>query len=1046
MSLSEKINEFYNLFLQNEGTELEVRFGTKGEYITKNKLDTTINKLKSLNFNLVEEKHTLKIQPEFIDSRTGRKKISSTRVEINGLPNIQSYCKTNKLVNERGRLLENIIFTKKGPLFIQGYGEKIKIQPHNVDEYNFRISLQNDSTIKENEGIVKGILSNWESSKKVFRYMKRTTFRHPSYPFSIDLSIVKMSNKNSRHYMIPTFTLLESNVLNNPNIYEIEIECDKILDGKDSLYHIIKTTLCGIQNSNFPIKKSEKTMIENSYYNLIHNEDPKTRILPKHFIGPSSISLEMHHMQKETEINILTNYSVTDKADGVRKLLYIHTSGKVYLIDVNMNIEFTGLVNKVSDFNNTLIDGEHIIHNKYNHYYNTYAAFDIYFMKNTDTRKYDFVNDTKQNRLYVLNAIIKKLKYDYVVSSENNLKITVKQFYRGDNILKDCESIIKTLNDLDYETDGLIFTPIEYGVGAEDIGDEPVNKKKTWLRSFKWKPPEFNTIDFFVTTKKDPTGVDDVKNIFEDGISMSSVSNIKEYKTLILRVGYDEGKHGYINPIESIINNERFQKQDMDSRNNYKPVRFYPMEPSDVNAGECNIILNTVTKKMLCENKDIIEDNSIVEFKYVISNKDKFKWVPIRVRYDKMQELRAGLKNYGNAYHVAESVWKSIHNPITYEILSGESEIPGINSDIYYNSSDKKRSRAMRDFHNLYIKKRLINGVSGDGYSLMDLAVGKGGDIPKWQYSKLGFVYGIDISRDNIENRKDGVCARYLDMKRKKRLFDGLFVPGDSSKSLKSGDAFYSEKIHDIHNAVFGKGAKDKRKLGEGVYNLYGRAAEGFNIVSCQFAIHYMFENKDKLYTFIKNVSDCCKVGGYFIGTCYDGRKIFNMLNKVKLGEGISKHKNEKLIFQLIKQYDFKTFDDNESCLGYAIDVFQDSINNTITEYLVNFEYLKIVMEHFGFVLIDELEAQTMQLNSGITNFGDAFKTMEAFMKINPSEKKYIGNALKLSKEEMFISFLNNYFIFKKVRNIETVEREEAIIVKSKKTKKKKKKIKLTNS
>lgn len=40
MSLSEKINEFYNLFLQNEGTELEVRFGTKGEYITKNKLET----------------------------------------------------------------------------------------------------------------------------------------------------------------------------------------------------------------------------------------------------------------------------------------------------------------------------------------------------------------------------------------------------------------------------------------------------------------------------------------------------------------------------------------------------------------------------------------------------------------------------------------------------------------------------------------------------------------------------------------------------------------------------------------------------------------------------------------------------------------------------------------------------------------------------------------------------------------------------------------------------------------------------------------------
>ena len=422
-----------------------------------------------------------------------------------------------------------------------------------------------------------------------------------------------------------------------------------------------------------------------------------------------------------------------------------------------------------------------------------------------------------------------------------------------------------------------------------------------------------------------------------------------------------------------------------------------------------------------------------------MTNKDKLKWTPIRVRYDKMQELRAGLKNYGNAYHVAESVWKSIHNPVTEHILSGKTEIPSITSDIYYNSSDKKVSRSMRDFHNLYIKKKLIKGVSSDGFSLIDLAVGKGGDIPKWMYSRLGFVYGIDISRDNIENRKDGACARYLDMKRKKRVFKGLFVPGDSSKNLKSGEAFYSEKIHEIHNAVFGKGAKDKRKLGEGVYNLYGEAAEGFNIVSCQFAIHYMFENKHKLYTFIKNVADCCKLGGYFIGTCYDGRKMFNLLNKVKLGEGISKYRKKELIIQITKQYDFKTFENNESSLGYAIDVYQDSINNTITEYLVNFDYLKIVMEHFGFVLIDDLEAQTMQLDSGLTSFEDAFKSMESFVKLNPDEKKFIGKSLQLSEEEKFVSFMNNYFIFKKVRNIESVEEVEATVVRPKKEKKKKK-------
>ena len=48
--------------------------------------------------------------------------------------------------------------------------------------------------------------------------------------------------------------------------------------------------------------------------------------------------------------------------------------------------------------------------------------------------------------------------------------------------------------------DVLIFTPIDKSVGAYSLG-EPDNNK-TWTLSFKWKPPEFNTIDFLVKTKK----------------------------------------------------------------------------------------------------------------------------------------------------------------------------------------------------------------------------------------------------------------------------------------------------------------------------------------------------------------------------------------------------------------------------------------------------------------------------------------------------------------------------------------------------------------
>ena len=57
-----------------------------------------------------------------------------------------------------------------------------------------------------------------------------------------------------------------------------------------------------------------------------------------------------------------------------------------------------------------------------------------------------------------------------------------------------------------YDTDGLIFTPCDLGVGLSYGDSELINHKHTWLHSFKWKPPQYNTIDFLVTTIKTNLG------------------------------------------------------------------------------------------------------------------------------------------------------------------------------------------------------------------------------------------------------------------------------------------------------------------------------------------------------------------------------------------------------------------------------------------------------------------------------------------------------------------------------------------------------------
>ena len=90
----------------------------------------------------------------------------------------------------------------------------------------------------------------------------------------------------------------------------------------------------------------------NSYMKILWGKTYKetSRIFPKNFVGPSSYTLQAANIapiNEDAKIpNIRKNYTVTDKADGERKLLYIGETGKIYLIDTNMNVQFTGAQTK----------------------------------------------------------------------------------------------------------------------------------------------------------------------------------------------------------------------------------------------------------------------------------------------------------------------------------------------------------------------------------------------------------------------------------------------------------------------------------------------------------------------------------------------------------------------------------------------------------------------------------------------------------------------------------------------------------------------------
>ncbi|NBW04278.1 MAG: hypothetical protein EBR87_11340, partial [Cytophagia bacterium] len=286
----------------------------------------------------------------------------------------------------------------------------------------------------------------------------------------------------------------------------------------------------------------------------------------------------------------------------------------------------------------------------------------------------------------------------------------------------------------------------------------------------------------------------------------------------------------------------------------------------------------------------------------------------------------------------------------------------------------------------------------------------------------LSFVFGIDISKDNLENRLDGACARFLVNRKKfKNMPYALFVNGDCRYNIRDGSAMMNDKAKAITKAVFGEGPKDER-IGAGVLRQYGKGAAGFNVTSSQFAIHYFTQTPDIFKNFIRNVAECTALQGYFIGTCYDGMEVFKMLKNKALGESIEIVDRGTKIWEIRKQYTQQVFEDDISSLGYQIDVFQESINKMIPEFLVNFNYLNRVMVNYGFRLATREEARDMGLPEGSGLFGELYSYMMEEIKQFKSKKYDYGDAFKMTAYEKKISFLNRYFIFKKIHQVNTTK------------------------
>ena len=207
---------------------------------------------------------------------------------------------------------------------------------------------------------------------------------------------------------------------------------------------------------------------------------------------------------------------------------------------------------------------------------------------------------------------------------------------------------------------------------------------------------------------------------------------------------------------------------------------------------------------------------------------------------------------------------------------------------------------------------------------------------------------------------------------------------------------------------------------------------KGFDIISSQFTIHYYFKDELTLRGYIQNISDNLKKGGYFIGTCYDGMKVFQRLSNGKDGhlEMIDEFGNK--IYSITQKYDLETFeyqkDDIEKLFGQEIDVYMSSIGQTITEYLVNFELFIDIMKEYDLEPVKLkipkkefsgiFDNDSMSYKDGFGGFELIINELEKLYSKDLSLKNYYPEAFGLLKEKnkllSDLSSLNNWFIFQK--------------------------------
>lgn len=336
-----------------------------------------------------------------------------------------------------------------------------------IDWYKYNIISKNvvntlfDSNLiflnikKTNIKTDKNPVVNWDSMRKYFKINKFIIYTDIKTNVKYIVNITKSHDRDFYEKSDEDcYTALnKSKIINKTQQYEFYIDITNT--DKDNIIPSIIKMEQTLHLNSFIISKNQQLDVLKDYGNLVKNDIYTRRFDEKKppLLTPKPFTLERMNMLNPSDYengygisSILSEYTVTEKADGERLLMYINNTGGVYLINNSHQVIDTGLKSP-SELYNSLIDGEYITCNKRtdNASIGLYASFDMYYYNGKKITQLPLIATSDNS-----SSEGSQSRYNYLLKTEKLLKnnneyaidYIVKEHMYSKDILNDCKNIL----------------------------------------------------------------------------------------------------------------------------------------------------------------------------------------------------------------------------------------------------------------------------------------------------------------------------------------------------------------------------------------------------------------------------------------------------------------------------------------------------------------------------------------------------------------------------------------------------------------------------